>query len=274
MNCDRLDLYCLLVTNRPAATIDLQTAADELGVHYQTAYRWVRSGRLPAELIGGRYTVTRRDVDSLALSRLEPASPPRPGRARLDRASERMHDALVTGDEAAARTVARRLVSEGTSIVDLVQEVFVPPLRRIGAAWHDGELPIWVEHRASEIVERVLGELTPNPRGRRRGTAVVAALSGDRHSLPTVMAAVALREDNWHVQHLGADMPPDELMQFCEEHTVTLAVVTVTNSGVAHLAMTTARRLRTAGTPTIVGGPGLTLDEMLARAREAARSTP
>ena len=31
----------------------------------------------------------------------------------------------------------------------------------------------------------------------------------DRHSLPTTMAAVALRADHWHVHHLGADLPPD-----------------------------------------------------------------
>ena len=45
--------------------MELQTAADALGVHYQTAYRWVRSGRLPARLIGGKYVVTRHDVDAV-----------------------------------------------------------------------------------------------------------------------------------------------------------------------------------------------------------------
>jgi hypothetical protein len=31
----------------------------------------------------------------------------------------------------------------------------------------------------------------------------VSAVSGDRHSLPTTMAAVALRVANWQVHHLG-----------------------------------------------------------------------
>ncbi|MDA8269090.1 MAG: helix-turn-helix domain-containing protein [Actinomycetota bacterium] len=33
--------------------IGLQQAADRLGVHYMTVYRYVRTGRLPATKVGG-----------------------------------------------------------------------------------------------------------------------------------------------------------------------------------------------------------------------------
>jgi methylmalonyl-CoA mutase cobalamin-binding subunit len=167
------------------------------------------------------------------------------------------------------RAIARDLVSNGTRLVDLVRTVFVPPLRRIGQAWHDGELSIWVEHRASAIVERTLGELSPNPRGRRRGLAMVAAVSGDRHSLPTTMAAVVLREANWQVHHLGADMPGDELVQFCAEHDIDVAVISLTNPAVVNLAATTAERIRRMGTAAILGGPGRSLDDLVAAAKAA-----
>jgi excisionase family DNA binding protein len=49
----------------PTAPVDLQTAADDLGVHYQTAYRWVRSGRLGAELVRGRFLVSPTDIADL-----------------------------------------------------------------------------------------------------------------------------------------------------------------------------------------------------------------
>lgn len=250
--------------------LDLQAAADELGVHYQTAYRWVRSGRLKAKVVGGRYVVVHEDLVALDEARRTPKNPAAPSASRIDRSAARVHDALVSGDEVAVGKIARRLINEGTSIVDLVQEVFVPSLYRIGQSWHDGELTISVEHRASAIVERILGELAPNPRGRRRGTAIVVAVSGDRHSLPTTMATIALRDDNWHVQHLGADLPADEVIQFCADHDVTVAVVTVTTPDAAELANVTADRLRLAGTPTIVGGPGRTLDDLIKQARHAA----
>lgn len=155
-------------------------------------------------------------------------------------------------------------------MIEVMSEVFVPSLRRIGESWHSGVLSVATEHRASAIVERVLGEFEPNPRGRRRGTAVVAALSGDRHSLPTTMAAIALREANWHVHHLGSDMPADDFVHFCARHDITVAVITITSLDVLAVANNTADRLRLAGTPTIVGRPGRTLDDLVEAVRLGA----
>ena len=263
-----------MVTRLQTPQIDLQAAADRLGVHYQTAYRWVRSGRLPATLVSGRYLVDERDLGAVAAARAVPSTPTAPTQARLVRSAERMYDTLVAGDEPAASRLARRLSDEGTPVVELVQHVIVPPLRRIGEGWHDGEVTIWVEHRAAAIVGRILGLLAPNPRGRRRGVAVVAALSGDHHSLPTTMATVALRDDNWHVHHLGADIPADEIERFCNGHDVTIAVLSVTNPDVRVVADQTASRLRRAGIPTIVGGPGRTLDDLVTMARDIGTGRP
>ena len=253
--------------------LDLQRAADELGVHYQTAYRWVRTGKLPAQLVDGRYQVEPHAIKDLSDKRSAPSAPAPPSVNRLSRAAERMHDALASGDEGAVRTIAHGLLDEGASIIDVIQYVLVPPLVRIGAEWHAGRLTIWVEHRASAIVERLLGGIAPNPRGRRRGTVMVAAVTGDLHSLPTSMAAVALRGDNWHVEHLGANMPPDELVRFCGEHPVDVAVLSATNPDTAALAAQTADRLRSAGLGVVLGGPGRTLDDLIAQTRQAARRT-
>ena len=250
--------------------MDLTAAAERLGVHYQTAYRWVRDGRLPAELIRGRYQLDPADVDRFERQRSRPA----PRRARRPRGgfgplAERMTEALVDGDERSARDLVGRLVADGVPLTTSVQELLVPALVQIGERWHAGELAIFVEHRASAIVQQILGEHHPTPRGRRRGAALVAAVSGDRHSLATAMAAAALREDNWRVHHLGADMPPEELASFCRTHDVDVAVITVTNPEVASVADALADRLRREGTPTLTGAAGRTLAELQELARDS-----
>ncbi|MGI9646007.1 MAG: B12-binding domain-containing protein [Ilumatobacteraceae bacterium] len=247
---------------------------DALGVHYQTAYRWVRTDRLPATLVNKKYVVLGRDVASFDARRHAPAAPPPPSGRRIDRQAERMYEALVAGEETSARKIARRLVEEGTSLVELIQSVYAPAWRRIGRAWHDGDVTIWMEHRASAIVDRSLGELVPNRRGRRRGLAMVAAVEGDHHSLPTTMAAVALRDSNWHVHHLGANMPADGLTAFCAEHNPDLAVISLTNPDTSGLARETARRIRLAGTATIVGGPSRSLEQLVDEARMSAEASP
>ncbi|HVJ97152.1 MAG TPA: helix-turn-helix domain-containing protein, partial [Acidimicrobiia bacterium] len=53
--------------------ISLQDAAERLGVHYMTAYRYVRLGHLPAERDdGGRWYVRARDVDALKREQAKP----------------------------------------------------------------------------------------------------------------------------------------------------------------------------------------------------------
>lgn len=251
-----------------AEFLDLQAAADEIGVHYQTAYRWVRNGRLPAALVASRYRISADDLAEFIDNKKRATTPSAPGVKRLGTVAKKMHTALVEGDEVTARNLARATVDEGTSVVDLIERIIAPSLRQIGQAWHDGQLSIWVEHRASAVIERILGDVAPNPRGRRRGTAVVAAVAGDRHSLATTMAAVALRENNWHVHHLGADMPPDEIIDFIGHHDVDVAVLTVVNPDCVELARVTATRLEAAGKPTIVGGPGRSLSDLIQLARD------
>ena len=252
--------------------LDLQEAADRLGVHYQTAYRWVRNGRLPASMLDGKYLVEPAALEAARASKATPKAPSPPGDARVNRDAEAMHTALLGGDGVAADRIARTLVDQGLPIIDMIERVLAPPLRRIGQAWHEGRLTIWVERRASTMVERILADVSTNPRGRRRGTAMVAAVTGDRHTLPTTMAAVVLRDANWQVHHLGADMPPQELIDFCEEHAVDVAVISSTNSDAADVAADTVRRLEAAGTPALLGGPGSSLVSLLEMAAERSRS--
>jgi len=251
--------------------LDLASAARELGIHYQTAYRWVRTGRLPAVLVDGRYVIANKDIDALRRARATPARPTVPDQRRIASRSEAMHAALVKGDEQLVRRIARSLVDEGAPVRDLVTHALAPALREIGQEWRAGRLTIGTEHRASAVVERVLGELAPNPRGRRRGTALVAAIEGDRHTLPTTMAAVALREDNWTVHHLGSDMPVDELASFCRTEPIDLVVLTLTEPAVTEAVQAAASSIRALGIPVIVGGPGRTLDELLSEARSNGR---
>ena len=49
----------------PEETLSLHQAADELGVHYMTAYRYVRLGVLPAHREGRSWRVRRADLDTL-----------------------------------------------------------------------------------------------------------------------------------------------------------------------------------------------------------------
>ena len=90
-------------------TISLQQASEHLGVHYQTAYRWVREGLLPAQKVGTAYVVAETDLRALETSRARPPGTGHHPGAGLGRNAERLHAALLAGDERAALAVVSRL---------------------------------------------------------------------------------------------------------------------------------------------------------------------
>ena len=252
--------------------MELRDAAEALGVHYQTAYGWVRQGVLPARKAGRGYEVGDGDVRALAARRAAGA-PPRAGIQVRDWAAQsgRLHAALVAGDELAARRQLGRL-ADGVPLADLCERVIGPALHRIGADWADGLVTIAEEHRASVICERLIALRAQQVRGRPRGVAVVTTPPGERHGLPALMAAACLRQDHWHVHHLACDLPAAEVTRLARETGARLIVLSVATAGAARLATEEAAEIRAADPAlrVLTGAPGASLRFLLSSARQVA----
>ena len=79
--------------------MQLREAAEALGVHYQTAYAWVRQGTLPARKTGRGYEVSDADVSALAERRASGTAPRPEVRVRdWPAQAGRLYDAIVAGD--------------------------------------------------------------------------------------------------------------------------------------------------------------------------------
>lgn len=242
----------------------LQDAAESLGVHYQTAYQWVRSGTLPARKTPRGYVVSDGDVRALAARRADGVTPPQDIRVRDWVAqAARFHDALVAGDEPRARQAVDRL-TPGVPLIDLCDQVIAPALRRIGMEWSAGTVSIATEHRATAICERIVASRVRQPQGRPRGVAVTAAPPGERHGLPTLMAAAALREDRWHVHHLGADLPVADLIELTRSAGADLVVLSAASTGAVRRSAQAKRAILAdlPGVRVAVGRPDATLHEL------------
>ena len=261
--------------NHLEPVMQLREAADVLGVHYQTAYGWVRQGMLPARKTPHGYAVSETDVTALAEHRALGAAPSPQIQVRDWTAqANRLYDAIVAGDETDARQVFARL-ARGVPLTDLCERVIGPALYRIGAQWAAGELTIGAEHRASAICERLIATRARQPQGRPRGTAVTATPPGERHGLPALMATACLREDRWLVHHLASDLPVAEVTQLALDTRAGLVVLSAATVESARRARRAAKEIRTAvpGLRVLTGRPGDTLGQLreLARAVAAER---
>jgi len=254
--------------------MQLRDAADTLGVHYQTAYGWVRQGALPARKTARGYEVSESDVRDLLAKRAAGAEPPRAVRVRDWAAqADKMYAALAAGDEARALRDFGRLAA-GVPLAGLCDQVIAPALRRIGADWAAGELSIAAEHRATAICERLISARARQPQGRPRGVAVTATPPGERHALPALMAAACLREDHWQVHHLAADLPAAEVTDFAADVGAALVVLSSATPGAARLAAWEAGEIRERlpRARVLAGRPGGTLSRLRELASAPSRA--
>lgn len=210
-------------------------------------------------------------VEGVATNRQARPASERGGRVRWDVLEERFTASLLEGDEVAAHGQVARLHKRGVPVRAIIAGLFAPAGQTVGTSWENGSIGVAEEHRATAIMEQLLGELTPRVGGRRRGNAVVATWSGEHHTLPTTMAAAALREDRWHVDHLGSGVPASGLIRFVQSADPDLVALSVTLDEYREETEALARQLREEGIPVLVGGPGRTLDELCDRAVSESR---
>jgi len=234
--------------------LSLDDVADRLGVHYMTAYRYVRTGRLPARKVGATWRVRPEDLDRFRAPEPAPAAT---GRRRADYA-RRLEDRLVAGDEAGAWTVVQAALAAGIDPDELYVEVLGSALAAIGDAWAAGAISVAQEHRASVVAQRLIGRLGPlfARRGRKRGTIVLGAPPGDHHGLPSALLADLLRGDGFVVTDLGADTPEWSFVETARDADRLLAVgLSVTTEGNDDAVRRTIDALRQGvEAPIVVGG--------------------
>jgi excisionase family DNA binding protein len=207
----------------PAGTFTLQQVAERLGVHYMTAYRYVRTGQLIATRRDGRWTVSSGDLATFERDQSTP--PPRGRHAAGDGAVDdgaagrryraRLLERLLAGDEAGAwRVVETALVTRMRP--DRVHlDLLAPCLREIGDRWAAGSLSVGGEHVASAVAVRLAARLAPlcARRGRTRGTVIIGGSAGELHGLPITLVTNVLRSRSWEVLELGPNTPAADVIE-------------------------------------------------------------
>ncbi|MEX0757110.1 MAG: B12-binding domain-containing protein [Acidimicrobiia bacterium] len=191
------------------ADFTLQEAADHLGVHYMTMYRYVRLGLLPAAKAGGSWRVASSDLEAFAR--------PRAGRPESGETPwvERLVARMVAGDSVGSWSVVEAAMASGASPESVYAEIISPAMTAIGERWAAGELEVEDEHLASAVAGRLIGKLGQRfaRRGRSKGVVVATTPPGERHGFGVAMVSDVVRGRGFEVLELGPDLPTDSLIR-------------------------------------------------------------
>lgn len=176
------------------AELNLKQVAAELGVHYMTAYRYVRTGRLVARKVGTNWVVDRSSLDEL----VEHVGT-EPHTAEVDWQG-RLHERLVGGDDAGAWSVVQDALVAGWTAEGVLVDLLIPAVARTSpaAGAHAGHLVAMAAQRTSAVLAAQFRR-----RGRHRGTVVLGTPVGEDHSLALALLTDLLRLRNFAVLELG-----------------------------------------------------------------------
>jgi DNA-binding transcriptional MerR regulator len=98
--------------------------------------------------------------------------------------------------------------------LELLRDVLMPVLAQVGDDWHRGPARIAHEHLMSSTMRNILGSflrLYAHPEASPR--LLFATLSGERHEIGTLGAAMLAASSGLGVAYLGPDLPAREIVE-------------------------------------------------------------
>jgi methanogenic corrinoid protein MtbC1 len=171
--------------------------------------------------------------------------------------------ALLAGDEIAAETAIREAIAAKLSTAEIDDEIIAPALWLVGELWERGDISVADEHLATEISIRVLAlqrEAQRLAKARGHHRVMLAAPAGERHIVALGMVANLLREVDYDVVMLGADVPADALAAFAGRHEPHVICLSTTMPGGGDQVLISIHEMQQQcpGAGYVVGGSGLT----------------
>lgn len=246
----------------PTTPLTLTEAAARLGVHYMTAYKYVRTGRLAATKAGQEWMVLPADVAAFEREQRGPA-----GRRPRRRAyPAELRDRLIQSDEAGAWSIVERALESGMDPERVLLDLVSPAMTLVGDDWETGAITVADEHQASATAMRLISRLGPRfaRRGRTRGRVVVGAVPLDEHALPTAMLRDLLRGRGLAVTDLGANVPAESWASTVHDasteapalRSVGMCSTSPDNDDAVAAAIEAVRKVT--GVPIVLGGHAVT----------------
>lgn len=203
----------------PKELLSPKQVATAIGVSESSLKRWCDRGHLPTvRTMGGHRRIAMSSVlrflqetgqplvqpEILGLPRLERQSP-----RTVNQAVQQLTEALVAGQGEVCRQLLFEMFLNGHRLSAICDEILRPTFVEIGRQWACGDVAVYQERHACEIVQRVLTEfrLAWSIVDARAPLALGGTLSGDEYRLPTSMCELVLLDAGWNAISQGTNLP-------------------------------------------------------------------
>jgi len=178
---------------------------------------------------------------------------------------QELADSIIKGDNVKSKEIAQKLVDEGVSAVEILNDGLMPGMDVVGKKFKANEFYIpevliaaRAMHAAMDIIKPLLSETGTDTRGK----IIIGTVQGDLHDIGKNLVGMMLEGGGYTVIDLGVDIPSEKFVEEIKKNGVKLiglsALLTTTMIGMKTVIDTLKADQETAGVKVMVGGAPLT----------------
>jgi len=174
-------------------------------------------------------------------------------------------DSIIKGDNIKSKEIARGLVGEGVSAVEILNDGLMPGMDVVGKKFKANEFYIpevliaaRAMHAAMDIIKPLLSESDADTKGK----IIIGTVQGDLHDIGKNLVGMMLEGGGYTIIDLGVDIPSEKFVEEIKKNGVKLiglsALLTTTMTGMKEVIDALKANKETAGVKVMVGGAPLT----------------
>ncbi|RLS39888.1 MAG: MerR family DNA-binding transcriptional regulator [Planctomycetota bacterium] len=182
------------------------------------------------------------------------------GQRSLSKAQTALIEALTQGQDLASRQIVVEAFLAGHPMHAIADELVAPAFHEIGRQWGCGEVAVYQERHACEIMARVLADLrrmTERPPS-ESVKAIGGTLECDYYSLPNQLVELVLRNVGWDAVSLGCNLPADSMVIAIQQQRPRLVWLSVSHYECEEKFVSAVESIRAAAfairAPFVIGG--------------------
>ena len=142
--------------------------------------------------------------------------------ANVDEIKIQLSEALANGDPELAGTLTQNALNNGADPLDLIQQVIVPTLTKIGQDFQDFIIflpELMSAGEAAEAATRIIEEALAASGAKKTspGTVVIGTVENDVHDIGKNILSTLFRSHGFKVVDLGRDVAPSAFMDAAQK---------------------------------------------------------
>jgi methylmalonyl-CoA mutase cobalamin-binding domain/chain len=152
------------------------------------------------------------------------------GNTEIDKLARQYLELLLSGDRRTASRLILGSVQDGISIKSIYTQVFQPSQRELGRLWQVNQISVAQEHFCTAATQMIMSQLYPYIfSGERKNRRLVAAcVGGELHEIGARMVADFFEMEGWDTYFLGANTPPETVIQTVAERQADVLALSAT----------------------------------------------